>query len=130
MVWLAVVFGWLVFTVLRERRQQFAFGALGSGLLVVAGLNVLNPDAFIVRTNIERAERRELDTAYALSLSPDATPTIVAALPKVDPGAACELVSGLLAREFDEQDWRTWNLDREQAKDSVEALDSRACPSP
>src|SRR6267143_1337243 len=49
MIYLAVVFAWFGWTVLRERRHRFAFGALVQGFAVLAGLHLLNPDALIVR---------------------------------------------------------------------------------
>ena len=45
MGWLVLVFGWFVATVLRGRRERFGTGALLAGWLVLAGLNLANPDA-------------------------------------------------------------------------------------
>ena len=55
MGWLVLVFGWFVATVLRGRRERFGTGALLAGWLLLAGLNLANPDAIIARVNLERA---------------------------------------------------------------------------
>ena len=47
MGWLVLVFGWFVATVLRGRRERFGTGALLAGWLVLAGLNLANPDGVI-----------------------------------------------------------------------------------
>jgi hypothetical protein len=98
--------------VLREQRQRFAFGALAAGMVVVAALNVLNPDAFIVRANL--AGQRDFDTGYAIGLSPDATPTIAANLARIPADDRCGLMNDLA--KIDGGDWRTWNLSRERAR--------------
>lgn len=117
----------------RERRQRFAFGALVSGMLAVSGLNVLNPDAFIVRTNLERADERAFDTGYAGKLSPDATPTLIAALPRVSPDERCRVGNALLRDQPDDGGWQAWNYGRERARDAtgdVLATLPESCPSP
>ena len=52
MTWLAIVFVWFGLTVLRGARKHFAWGALWSAFLILGATHVLNPDAFIVKTNI------------------------------------------------------------------------------
>ena len=70
MGWLVLVFGWFVATVLRGRRERFGTGALLAGWLVLAALNLVNPDAVIAGVNLDRAARgRPLDVAYAATLS-------------------------------------------------------------
>ena len=54
MGWLALVFLWFVATVLRERRELFAFGALVGGFAVISAAQLANPDALIVRANAAR----------------------------------------------------------------------------
>ena len=57
MGWLGFVLTWLGATVLRGRGRTFIAGAAVAGLAVLAGLNVMAPDAFVARFNIARAER-------------------------------------------------------------------------
>ena len=63
MIWLAVVFVWAAATVLRGRRQLFAVGALVSGFAAIIAMNVVNPDALIARTNLDRPR---LDLPYVM----------------------------------------------------------------
>ncbi len=122
--WLAIVFAWFLATVLRGRRQRFAFGALVAGFAAVALLNGLNPDAYIVRTNVSRASpSAPLDAPYIASLSADAVPALIGLLPRM-PEDERRLVSERLLREQslpEGADWRTWNWGRSQASQTVEA---------
>src|SRR5688572_9055217 len=98
-VWLTVVSGWLVFTVLRGRRRRFAFGSIIAGLACIAALHVLNPHAFIARVNIDRAVAgAEYDGTYLRSLSADAVPTILARLDKLPEGERCPVARMLEER--------------------------------
>jgi len=118
MGWLAVVFVWFCLTVLRGRRERFAFGAMVAGFLLVAALHALDPDALIARTNLARAQAgRTFDARYAASLGPDAVPELVAGLPALDPQDRCALANDLLRRwpAPTNPDWRTWNLARARA---------------
>src|SRR5207247_10886303 len=54
MLYLAGVFAWFACTTLRRQRRRFALGALIQGFVVLGGLPLLNPDAFIVRTSLPR----------------------------------------------------------------------------
>jgi hypothetical protein len=135
MLWLAAVFLWLAATVLRGRRERFAFGLLVSGLAAIASLHALNPDALIVRTNTERAaEGRRFDARYAASLSADAVPTLVGALPRVGEADRCLLVDALRRHrsELEATDWRAWSLSRRQAAAALRSEPFRAaaaaCP--
>src|SRR5436190_20012293 len=70
MSWLAIVFVWFAATVLRGSRQYFAIGALWSAIFVLGGTHVLNPDAFIVKTNLAlMREGRAFDAGYNRQLS-------------------------------------------------------------
>jgi hypothetical protein len=118
-VYLVGLFTWFTATVLRERRQRFAFGAFVQGLTVLGALHVLNPDALIVRRNLERpATARPFDAAYAVSLSGDAVPVLLDALPRLDPHARCDIATALLHRwgAPSGPDWRTWNWGRARAR--------------
>ena len=118
MLWLAVVFVWTAFTVLRGRRDLFAVGALVSGFAAILVVNVVNPDALIARTNLDRPN---LDLPYLMQLSDDATPELVRALPSLDPLLRDQLATELAARRKS-QDWRTWNLSRSRAQNALENL--------
>ena len=126
MGWLALVFLWLVATVLRGRRERFAFGALVAGFLVLALLDGLNPDALIARTNAARGDilvASSFDDRYAASLSADAVPTLVAALPALPEGKRPAVARDILRRWSPPArvDWRAWSWGRARAWDAVDA---------
>lgn len=131
MVWLAIVC--LIFgaTVLRGRRETFAFCSFLSGFLVVVGLHAINPDALIVRTNIERArEGKTFDLSYALQLSNDAIPDLVAGIQHLKPLEQGEIVARLnggLIRAW-KSDWRSWNWSGSEAVRVVKQLVSKEAP--
>jgi hypothetical protein len=90
MGWLVLVFGWFGATVLRGRRERFGTGALLAGWLVLAALNLANPDGIIVGVNLDRAAQgRPFDVAYAETLSADALPALHQGLPRLDTADAC-----------------------------------------
>ena len=94
--WLAIVFVWFGFTVLREARQWFAWGALWSAFFVLGATHVLDPDAFIVRTNLAlMAQGREFDTRYNSGLSTDAIPVLIDAMPDLSVEDRCEVGSAI-----------------------------------
>jgi hypothetical protein len=139
LVWLAFACVWLGATVLRGRRDRFAPVALVSGLVLVAGLVAVNPDERIARTNLARTG--EFDAAYLSSLSADAVPTLVGALPDLLPEARATVVRELQRRWGPESggDWRSWNFAEARARRLVReapleigstARVPEGCPSP
>jgi len=134
MILLIGVFAWFAWTVLRGQRQRFVFGALMQGLAVLAGLHLLNPDAFILKTNLNRpAAERPFDAKYALTLGGDAVPSLLTALPQLNEQDRCLVVHSLLKRwDKEDVDWRTWNWSRARARSLVrsQAAALRAsCPT-
>lgn len=119
MAWLGIVLAWLAFTVLRGRRDRFAFGVVAAGLAVLGGLNGVNPDSLIVRRNAAIAGGHPFDSAYALSLGPDSVPSLVANIAKVSPGERCAVGRELQHRYRDADDWRTWSWGRYRARTAV-----------
>ena len=120
---LAGIFLWFAFTVLRGRRNQFAFGAAAAAFGLIFMLHIINPDATIVRANLAHAARGHVfDADYAASLSADAVPALTAALPRLPLPA-----QGTLAARFlpdwsaSRSDWRSWSWGRAQAFGAVQA---------
>jgi hypothetical protein len=135
MGWLALVFVWFVLTVLRGERERFMCGALVAAFLMVGALHVINPDALIVRVNMGQVRAgRGFDAAYVSSLSADAVPAIVEALPEMNHYDQCIATTSLLRRydEWGRYDWRSWNLSRARALRMIEGntngLREVACP--
>lgn len=142
--WLAVLLGWFLLTLWR-RPERFAIGLLLCVIGFVATLNLLNPDAFIVRRNLAHYEQTgELDVYYLVGLSADAVPMLVVAETAVshDPQTApdyacnradyspeapeCQVTLGtILSRNLDArrdqlaptswQNWPSFNLSRQHA---------------
>lgn len=73
-------------------------GALAAALVTVAALHVLNPDALIARTNIERAAVTELDARYLAGLSGDAVPVLLAHLSELPQETRCTVARRVLHR--------------------------------
>lgn len=123
MLWLTAVFGWFCWTVLRGRRERFAFGALTAAVETVVLLHVANPDALIVRVNAGRhASPVRFDALYAASLSGDAVPALLRRLDAVPADGRCA-VAGRLLRDWSGrgEDWRAWSLGRSRAVSAVRA---------
>lgn len=132
---LAAVFVWFAATVLRGRRERFAFGALAAGWAGIVVLHALNPDAMIVRINAARSGSAErFDVGYATSLSADAVPALLAVLPTLAPAERCGAASRILERwtRTEGADWRVWNGGRARALGEVQRrraeLREVACP--
>jgi hypothetical protein len=124
MVWLAVVLAWFVLTVLRGRRDRFAFGALVAAFAAVLAINAVNPDAIVARTNLDRMQDGErFDAHYLTRLSADAVPVIVEALPSMKEADRRTIVDSIEPPSRwsrDDADWRTWNLGRSRARHVLE----------
>ena len=122
MFWIFAVLVWYLLTVLRNRRERFAFGTLVTGFVAVAVLNILNPDALIVRTNVARMENgRTFDAPYLASLSADAVPPLLASLGAMGEGDRRTVEEALRSRWTSSgADWRTYNLGRSRAQEMVD----------
>lgn len=122
MIWFAIVFIWFGATVLRGLRQHFAWGALWSALFVLAGVHVLNPDEFIVKTNLALMRQgREFDAGYNAGLSHDAIPALLSSVSDLNAKQQCIVRMTLWRRvsSRDEQannDLRSWNFSRSKSK--------------
>ena len=57
-----------------------------------------------------------------MRLSDDATPTLVKALPTLEPDLRAQLEAELAARRREHVDWRTWNWSRHQAQRQLDAV--------
>ncbi len=126
MLWISTVLVWFLLTVMRDRRDRFAFGALIAAFAAILAINVLNPDAFIAATNIDRMEEgKRFDAHYLTTLSADAVPVIVGSLPEIGERSVREdySVEQAVLRRWDTKppDWRTWNFGRSRAHQSVQA---------
>lgn len=135
MFWLTAVFAWFGWTVLRGRRERFAFGAVTAAVETIVLLHVANPDALIVRVNAGREQAAvRFDALYATSLSGDAVPALLRRIGAVPADGRCEVATRLL-RDWSgaDEDWRAWSLGRARAVSAVRARRAeleRMCPEP
>jgi hypothetical protein len=121
--WLALVFVWFAWTVLRGRRDRFTFGAALAGFAAIGLLHAVNPDALIMRANAGRVDvRQRLDADYVTTLSADAVPGAIAALPKMSAAERRDVAAHLLERWSPpaRPDWRAWNWSRARAWQAVQ----------
>ena len=131
LIWAGAVLLWLAATVLRGRRDAFAFGTLASGLATVALLFFISPDAVVARANVAGMAPANaairFDVAYATSLSADAVPVLIEALPALPPDLQCPLARHLLRRwpPDRERSIRGWNWSTWRAIDDVRGHEAR-----
>ncbi len=99
-VWIGGVFLLLAATLagLGRRRAWFVPAALALGLAGLLVLNVANPEALLVRRNVDRlAGTDRFDPDAMAELSDDAAPVLLAALPRLSPDDAARVRAGLCA---------------------------------
>jgi hypothetical protein len=130
-IWLGVVF-LLVMAAgirLRQRATWLPSAVLGTAVLALLGIAVLNPDRYIAEQNAVRfADTGYIDLYYLEDLSADAVPALDQ-LP--EPYRQCVLhdLNRELTDSADEEEWRHWNLGRTRARailaDYVSPYDSR-----
>ena len=126
LLWAAVAIAWFAVTVLKGKAERFLFGAVVSALAVLSLLNVINVDAMIVRSNVARVRAgAELDAEYLASLSADAVPALVQALPNMSDEAACIVLEALAPEGgvAENRDWRTWHISRMWAGQATAGLE-------
>ncbi len=137
MIWLAVVFVWFALTVLRGVREQFAWGALWAAFFMLGIIHVINPDDYIIRTNIRlMQEGRSFDAYYNSNLSDDAVPVLLENLHTMSFEQQCAVkykLSTRLAQINDEIDFRSWNFSRWKSRrylnETAESLETAGCPA-
>jgi len=97
------------------------FGYIGT-------LNLLNPDAFVARENVDRGD---IDPMYLASLSPEAAPTLIPLLDSPDYGtrqiigAALQAKWGDFSANANFSDWRAFNGDRRAAYDALSGAEAK-----
>jgi hypothetical protein len=122
MIWVGILLGVFLLTVLIDRPRFFVFGLLVAGLGFVATLDALDTDTFIAEQNIGRYQQTgQLDTAYLASLSDDALPSLLPLLNTAQP-AEREILGSALHFRLDQLEaqrattgWPGWNWARWQA---------------
>ncbi len=138
MIWLAIVFVWFGWTVLRGHRNNFAWGALWSAIIILGATNLMNPDDFIARKNIQLMQQgREFDAYYNARLSDDALPALIDGLPLMSDENQCAVKSTVHNRygELGQMtDLRSFNFSNRAAFDLLRENDpllhqTEGCPT-
>ncbi len=120
-LWLGLVYVLVLAAGVKLHGRWPARAVVGTGFAVLVGLALLNPDRFIAEHNIARwQETGRIDVDYLSLLSDDAVPAI-ATLP--DDLKRC----ALRHHTVKDDDWRSWNLGRSQARDVLRSVRPAAC---
>jgi hypothetical protein len=119
--------------VLTGRVRWVTTVALGLATLTLVGLNVVNLDRTVAEHNLARFHQTgKVDVDYLGSLSPDASPTLVAALPDLPRDVRHDLADHLDCIRLELQAHEPWtaaNLGRDRARAALEDLPPSArCP--
>ncbi|MDP9401901.1 MAG: DUF4173 domain-containing protein [Actinomycetota bacterium] len=111
--WIAIVFVLLGASVagVGGRRRSLLSLAGGVGLALLLLLNVVNPEAVVVRHNLAALERTgRFDAGYLAQLSDDAVPALVEGLRRLDDQHRAEVVAHLCAAQPPaERRWWSFN---------------------
>ncbi len=132
-LWLGVLFLLTLVAGIKLRGRWVPRAALAAAVGALIGLAVLNPDAFIARQNVNRADKHGIDLYYLSTLSADAVPAL-RKLP--EPYRSCALA--VIADELnggsapssgsDRRDaWQEWNLGRATARAHLDDEALRPC---
>ena len=117
LVWFII----LAFKFIKSKQEQFfAFGVLLSVIASLVAVNVINPDAFIARSNMEQYDLTgKVDMNYVARLSADAEPWKIELFKKLG-GENKEMMKVKLQKEKDKlqkssADWQSANISRVRA---------------
>lgn len=120
-IWLAIVFVLLLAHIMLERREnKLAFQIFITLIAFMALTNIINPDAFVARQNIERLHTTgKIDLGYLFSLSNDAIPEISKLSDDSNESTQKSVRSYLNSEreslEHRDKSWRAYNISRSHA---------------
>ena len=121
--WLFFAFLLFLYKIFSERKETlFLYSIFCLTILFLIGLNIFNPDAFIVKKNIERhIQGKQLDIRYFNQLSDDAMPEIVKIFERIEDEKmkseiACYLIKRKenLTKFIETEDWQSFNLSKKR----------------
>ncbi len=124
----AVFVGWIGVSLLLlgawilkgRERAWFPAAAVAAGLVALLALNVVNPEAVVVRRNVALAEETgRFDPAYVLWLSDDAVPEMVRTLGRMPATVQANLLSEICSHPARTTNgWAAWNAAHRAADDA------------
>ena len=109
-------------------RAWFGPAATAAGLALLLGLNLANPEAIVVRHNLQAELAVDVfDHRYLVFLSDDAVPAVAEAIPFLGARERDEALDGIGCTDPapDHIGWAAWNWARSEA----EAAREHVCPS-
>jgi hypothetical protein len=117
-VWLGVVFVLVLLAGIRlgTRSTWLPAAVFATAVAALLSIAVLNPDRFIAERNVIRFEETgRVDLYYLRDLSADAVPALNR-LPELERACVLHWIQNDLTESASEEEWRHWNLGREQAR--------------
>jgi hypothetical protein len=127
--WIGVSIVLLGAWILKGRdRAWFPAAAVAAGLATVLALNIVNPEAVVVRRNVALAEETgRFDGTYLSWLSDDAVPEMVRTLGRLPAPLQASVVSDICSRSpRTTKGWAAWNAAHRAADDARRQV----CPNP
>ncbi len=135
MAWLSMVLLLFLAALWRDWLRWFSLGLPCAAACYLLALNLLNPEALIVRENLVRYQATgDLDSSYLTTLSPDAAPALAAALPQLGPAGVplrehLRVQAAYLASRSAREGWPAWNLGRARAIAVGHTVGARTSPT-
>jgi hypothetical protein len=125
MIALAAIFIWFAATIFANSREKFAWGALWVALFTLGSLNILNPEEFVLKTNLRlQQEGRNFDAGYnTYQLGEDAMPAIMEQIEKLDERGKCFAQNEFTYKLRNLNQYtglRNWNYSRWKAKNILQ----------
>lgn len=107
-----------------SNNNWFPAAVIVVGCCTVLALNIVNPDALVVRNNVSRAGTAtvQLDGLYLISLTDDGVPSAVRALSDLSGADASALRSSLCARPHATHSWWGYNRSARAADAAIASL--------
>jgi hypothetical protein len=122
--WVALIFVALGIAVWRWSRNQWLYtAAFLSGAAIVLGLNLVNPEALVVRWNASRVGYVSLDAAYLTQLSDDALPQLEAVIAGLHSEQRVQVRNDLCGRDIPRRSGLAFNA----AEDAAATARGRIC---
>jgi len=123
-IFLTVTFALLIYKVLKNGKESnFSLAVFLSVILFLAGMNILNPDAFIAQRNIERFnDGKKIDVYYLTTLSDDAVPVTIKMLDISDESVKGEFAYYMywkMQGRIPSNNWQSFNVSHKRAKEII-----------
>jgi hypothetical protein len=111
----------LAYTILRNKTETILnFVTLVLMIVFLAGINLINPHAYIAQTNLALLDKTDrLDTVYLNELSEDAVPTLVNYADTHDNDFSKAIWSNLYSKrlKLTDNDFRSWSFSKAIARE-------------